>query len=38
MKRIFNTNKFDDENNENDKFQNIINEILNSIILQIQNI
>ena len=37
-KRIFNTNEFDDENDENDESQNIIDEILNSIIVQIQNI
>ena len=38
MKRIFNTNEFDDENDENDEFQNMIDEISNSIIVQIQNI
>ena len=38
MKRMFNTNEFDDKNDENDEFQNMINEISNSIIVQIQNI
>ena len=38
MKNIFNTNEFNDENDKNDEFQNIIDEISNSIIIQIQNI